>query len=149
MDKLRKMAEKRSVERKRVLAEQEAIKKKQMRFIYSKPYSNFEDIQESHCLQGDSFIRVRAQNIRKLPKLAHESYANVQQEQSESLNETPNSPTASQSSMNLFNGGNFIDGILDIFENEKSEQQLSMIEETKEKYRIGELKAMFDQERWV
>ena len=105
LDKLRELAKKRGLERKRKEEEENANRRKRIRGIASKSNAIFEDIQESQCLQDSTFVTVRQQNVNKFPKLTQESYANVFQEKSEGSTEEVLSPSAADESMfNFFKG---------------------------------------------
>ena len=95
-----------------------------------KPYSNFSDIQESHWLQENEFLKSKLQNGNNLPKLAQESYANVFHEPTELSEKTLLTPSSSsESSLNIFK---------EAFKQELSDSE-SEIEEVKEKYKIGRI----------
>jgi len=112
LDKLRDGAKKRVLERKRKEEADNANRRKRLRGIASKSNVNFEEIQESQCLQDSTFVTVRQQNANNLPKLAQESYANVFQEKSEGTIGEILSPTASDESMSNFFKGNAYPGNL-------------------------------------
>jgi hypothetical protein len=101
-----------------------------MRRVMQKPYSNFSEIQESHCLQENEFLKSKPQNANNLPKLTQESHANVFHEPTEFSEKTLMTPSSSSnSSLNIFK---------EAFRQELSDSE-SEPEEVKEKYKIGNL----------
>ncbi|CAI2385425.1 unnamed protein product [Moneuplotes crassus] len=102
LENLRVYVEKRKRDQQRLQAINNRNKKKRTKLQLGLKTPNFSKIQESHCLDEDTFVKVKNLNGNKLPKLTQESYANVAIENSPTEKEEVSSSSETEKSYDFF-----------------------------------------------